>query len=238
MFEKVLIIRQKTKESEAVIAKLSGSYFVVWVKDMHAALAYINHNTDIKAIILDIDNPEISAEQFLSIISVHSSYRRMRVILAANSEDDVRIAELLKAGAVDFVTKPMDATSLKIVLDRHLVNNNFGDNKLDNDTNMILETLFKDAPIGVAITRVTRLEDGENLQTVVMNKTYERLVGRTSGDIKNHDWQSITHPDDIAESVELFRRLEKGEISSYSRHKRYLKARRNYCLGQLSCFNV
>jgi len=223
MFEKVLIIRQKTKESEAVIAKLSGSYFVVWVKDMHAALAYINHNTDIKAIVLDIDNPEISAEQFLSIISVHSSYRRMRVILVANSEDDVRIAELLKAGAVDFVTKPMDSTSLKIVLDRHLVNNNFGDNKIDNDTNMILETLFKDAPIGVAITRVTRLEDGENLQTVVMNKTYERLVGRTSDDIKNHDWQSITHPDDIAESVELFRRLEKGEISSYSRHKRYLK---------------
>ena len=223
MFEKILIIRHKTKECEAIIAKLSDSYFVECVEDIHSALFYINSNNDVKAIVLDIDNPEVDAEQFLEIIEVHASYRLINVILVADPQQQLRIAKCLKKGAADFVTRPVDANALKIVLDLHLANIHKNGNKMDSDTNIILETVFKDAPIGVAITRVTHLEKGKDLQTVVMNKTYERIIGRSSDEINSHDWQAITHPDDIAKSKELFDRLEKGDISNYSRTKRYIR---------------
>ena len=69
------------------------------------------------------------------------------------------------------------------------------------------QLLFDEAPIGIALTG----PDGRWLQ---VNPALCALVGHSAEDLLARDFQSITHPDDLADSVEQMRRLLAGEISS------------------------
>ena len=75
--------------------------------------------------------------------------------------------------------------------------------------------LFDEAPIGMALNGT----DGRWLQ---VNPALCALVGYPAEDLLACDFQSITHPDDLADSVEQMRRLLAGELSSYELDKRYL----------------
>src|SRR5574344_2733748 len=138
-------------------------------------------------------------------------------MVVGHMSDQMRIARCLEKGATDFITRPVDVDALKTLLELHLSNaeQDNPDAPL-NATTMIFERLFNDAPIGVAISRVTRISDTERITSVVMNPAYEKIIGRKN-DSQNFDWRSITHPDDLAESEELFNQLESRQISSYNR---------------------
>ena len=77
------------------------------------------------------------------------------------------------------------------------------------------QLLFDEAPIGIALNG----PDGRWLQ---VNPALCALVGYSAEDLLARDFQSITHPDDLAASVEQMRRMLAGEISSYELDKRYL----------------
>ena len=223
MFEKILLLGPMSSECELVKGKLSDSYFVICCQDVHSALQFIKKNNDIRLILIDIDTPKLVVEQFLEILRVHASYRNIKTIVVAEVGDQLRVARCLDKGASDFINKPIDPDALKLLIDLHInIDGDPGDS-VSNDTNIIFETLFKDAPVGVAITRVTKINEKENLTTVVMNPAYERIIGRTKKELQNFDWKMVTHPDDIDMSRELFQKLERHEINSYSRQKRYVR---------------
>ena len=77
------------------------------------------------------------------------------------------------------------------------------------------QLLFDEAPIGIALTG----PDGRWLQ---VNPALCALVGYSAEDLLARDFQSITHPDDLADSVEQMRRMLAGEISFFEMDKRYL----------------
>jgi len=48
-------------------------------------------------------------------------------------------------------------------------------------------------------------------------------LGRSKEEIIALGWEKITHPDDVEEDLENFKRLLAGEINSYSMDKRYIR---------------
>lgn len=56
-----------------------------------------------------------------------------------------------------------------------------------------------------------------------VNPKYCEIAGRTEQDLLALDFQSITHPDDLPENVEKWRRLVAGETRGYELEKRYLR---------------
>lgn len=222
MFDKILVLSANKDQADTIKDALAGSYFVINALDVHTALQFIKRNNDLKAILLDIDLPRLVPEQFLEILSVHRSYQHIKTIVVGHMSDQMRIARCLEKGATDFITRPVDMDALKTLLELHLSNTEqtTRDTPL-NATTMIFERLFNDAPIGVAISRVTRISDTDKITSVVMNPAYEKIIGRKN-DSQNFDWRSITHPDDLAESEDLFNQLESRQISSYNRVKRYV----------------
>ena len=74
---------------------------------------------------------------------------------------------------------------------------------------------FEHAPIGMAISSI----DGAILQ---VNQAYCDTLGRSAEEVIDHSVMEFTHPDDIAENMNLTRKLLRGEIPHYQIEKRYL----------------
>jgi len=56
-----------------------------------------------------------------------------------------------------------------------------------------------------------------------VNPKYCEIAGRTEQDLLGRDFQSITHPDDLAENLEKFRRLADGEVRHFEMEKRHVR---------------
>jgi PAS domain S-box-containing protein len=76
---------------------------------------------------------------------------------------------------------------------------------------------FDNAPIGVALVA----PDGRWLN---VNHAMLRIIGYTREELLAMDFQSITHPDDLPNDLELLGRIISGEIDSYELEKRYIHA--------------
>ena len=76
---------------------------------------------------------------------------------------------------------------------------------------------FDNAPIGVALVSPA----GGWLQ---VNQALLHITGYTKRQLLSMDFQSITHPDDLAPSLELTHRLLSGEIATFAVEKQYLHA--------------
>ena len=76
---------------------------------------------------------------------------------------------------------------------------------------------FDEAPIGVALVSL----DGLFLR---VNRALCEISGYPAEDLVGMDFQSITHPDDLAESLDHLRALAAGEAEGIQVEKRYLSA--------------
>jgi PAS domain S-box-containing protein len=77
-------------------------------------------------------------------------------------------------------------------------------------------TTFDLAAIG--ITHVA--PDGRWL---LVNRTFSDIVGYGREELLTMRYQDITHPDDLAGDLDRTRQIERGEVESYTREKRYLR---------------
>ncbi|MEO5573362.1 MAG: EAL domain-containing protein [Gammaproteobacteria bacterium] len=79
-----------------------------------------------------------------------------------------------------------------------------------------LHTVFTQATVGIMITD----KDGRFLQ---VNQAVCDITGYTETELYALDFASITHPDDLENTLDSMRRLLAGEIPTFALEKRYLK---------------
>jgi diguanylate cyclase (GGDEF)-like protein/PAS domain S-box-containing protein len=79
----------------------------------------------------------------------------------------------------------------------------------------LFRSVFEQAAVGITLTRL----DGSYGRA---NQKFAELLGYTVDELCMLDFQSITHPDDLAPDLELVNRLLQGECETYSLEKRFL----------------
>ena len=75
---------------------------------------------------------------------------------------------------------------------------------------------FENAAVGIA----QKDADGRFLR---VNEKYCQIVGYSRDELLQRTFQEITHPDDLAAELERYTPLMRGDLSSYSLEKRYLR---------------
>ncbi|WP_211218965.1 PAS domain S-box protein [Flavobacterium gelidilacus] len=77
------------------------------------------------------------------------------------------------------------------------------------------KTIFEQAAIGISnIDSVTG-------KFIEINEKFCKLLGYSQSEMKEKNWQSITHPEDLKKDVEYVKKIENGIIDHYSMEKRY-----------------
>jgi PAS domain S-box-containing protein len=78
------------------------------------------------------------------------------------------------------------------------------------------EAIFDQAAVGIAYI------DSFSGNFIEINKQYCRLLGYSRQEMKNKNFQSVTHPDDLEKDLIQLEKLRKGQIRSYALEKRYI----------------
>ena len=89
------------------------------------------------------------------------------------------------------------------------------------DSEERFKSAFENAPIGMALASVGPADVGRYLQ---VNAAMSALIGHSEEKLLTMSGPDITHPDDVAASIEVTRRMVDGEITSATLDKRYLHA--------------
>lgn len=77
------------------------------------------------------------------------------------------------------------------------------------------KTIFEQAALGIANL------DSNTGKFLEINQKFCELLGYTEKEMKEKDFQSITHSDDLQRDLEYFQKIKQGLIEQYSLEKRY-----------------
>jgi PAS domain S-box-containing protein/diguanylate cyclase (GGDEF)-like protein len=90
-----------------------------------------------------------------------------------------------------------------------------------HQSEQLFKGAFEEAPIGMALTSVDAGDAGRFVQ---VNRAMCELLGYSEDELLSMSFGDISHPEDLDESVDSFRRILAGEITDYELEKRYLRA--------------
>ncbi len=84
-------------------------------------------------------------------------------------------------------------------------------------------SVFKQAPVGIAIMNDKRHSRNEDFSDININPVYARILGRTKEELQNITWEEISFPEDLDIDLVYYEKFKKGEIDQYSIEKRFFK---------------
>lgn len=87
-------------------------------------------------------------------------------------------------------------------------------------------TTVQNAPVGIA----TSNSDKHFLSA---NNMFCQILGYTESELKQLTFKDITHPEDLAESINLMQAIDTGKMPSFSQEKRYVKKDGNLIIGKI-----
>jgi len=223
MLEKILVVSNSHSDCETIQETLSYSLVLI-ADNVTQALKYLDANETIRLIFLDVDLPDMAGYHLLAILKMNEKYENIRVIIMSKSSEFEQMMSGPELASVDYLQKPIVAEPLKIIVRLQAEITNQTDlMKKMSGTSHLFDLLFKQAPFGIAITRIKRGTKGHDPLSVSVNPAYERIIGRNQDKTDTYDWRKITHPDDLRISEAYYERLINGEISYYTREKRYIR---------------
>jgi len=143
------------------------------------------------------------------MFSTGSSVDNMRVIDRNGRERTVRAFSRMERDLVD-------GRVVRITGSVQDVSQQFEDQKKLQRNEALLSSVYDNAGIGVVLHAV----DGNT--RIRVNPAFCKMVGHTEAHLLRERYADLTHPDDLAESLELRRQLFEGEIEYFNVEKRYV----------------
>ena len=83
--------------------------------------------------------------------------------------------------------------------------------------NELYSTMFLQVPLGIALI------DSLNGKFLDANPRFAEIAGRSIEEMRNIDWMSITHPDDVQEDLDNMALMNAGKTSGFTMDKRYIR---------------
>jgi PAS domain S-box-containing protein len=220
-----ILVADDSGTDRLIIRNMLVGYDVLLACDGVEALRAIEDNPDIDLMILDLNMPNMDGFQVLDILRSDKRYERLLTIILTNYDELVNEIKGLQMGAVDYIRKPIHMESLKARIETHvelLKMRQLLEDKL-SESEITFDTVFQEAPIGIAISQSNEPYAAEESSFVNLNKAFEQITGRTKEELNNIGWAQITHPDDADTDLNNFLKLRAGELKSYSIEKRLIK---------------
>lgn len=198
-------------------------YIILTAVDKSEALLIIDDNSDITLAIFNLSSEnEIELKKISEINEIIKSIPL--IVLSNNIETNIE-AMAMKLGAIDVIKRPFSKEILKGKIDFYIeffqMKRFIENNPYENDN--IWDAVFQQSPIGIAISNLSEANFVNCNNYIRINPVFEQITGRTKADIIKLGWTKITHPDDLNEDVENYKKLLAGEISNYRMEKRYIK---------------
>jgi PAS domain S-box-containing protein len=172
-------------------------------------------------ILLDVELPGMNGFELCRHLrrDPRTAHIPVALVTARISEDDVK--EGISAGAVDYIKKPFDMDEVRmrvrtqIRLHETMVEQERMHEELCSSERRF-EATFEQAAVGMAMVE----PEGKFFR---VNRRLCDILGYTANELTGLRFQDITHPDDLAPDLDARRALRSGELSVYSREKRYLR---------------
>lgn len=220
---KILVVDDSASDRMTIKNKLS-EYCILTACDGVEAMRVLEENDGINLLVLDLDMPNMNGFQVLESLNADKRYRKLRTIILTNNDELDNEIKALKLGAVDYIRKPIHMDSLKVRIDVHVAllrTEQLLEQQLD-EQKLNFNMIFEQIPIGMAIS-LSAYPKRSDEAVVRINSMYEQITGRTKEELISLGWAEITHPEDLEEDLNNFRKLQSGEIRIYSMDKRYIK---------------
>ena len=245
MSAKILVV-DDSLTARKLISGMLTAYTVLTACDGKDALRMIDENPDIDLVILDLNMPVMDGFEVLRILKSEIRYAKIRTIILTNFDEIDNEIKGLNLGAIDYIRKPVNMESLLIRIEIHLnlkqaqelleKENLLLDQVVREKTTAIQElfektrnseilfrSIFNQAPIGIAFVSESHFISYTADQIPCINPMFEKILGRSKEELDQIDWAEITHPDDLDEDLDHFRKFKSGMIDSYTMQKRFIK---------------
>jgi putative two-component system response regulator len=203
--EKVLVVDDMEMNRMILDAILSDDYEVVQAPDGLTAVDILYNSLELPAIVLlDIMMPEMDGFEVLELIKSNTRTAGIPVVFITAADIESTETRGLRAGAVDYVSKPFNPEVVKARVDNHLELKRYRDNleetvekkvrQLVRNKENMLETL-------ATVIEYRNLESGHHVRrTSILSRT---LVGRLL-DIPYYARQlNELHPESLLKAVPI-----------------------------------
>jgi len=219
-----ILVAEDSATDRFIIKNMLSEYTVLTACDGVEAMRVLEEHEGINILILDLNMPNMDGFQVLELLKENERYRELRTIILTNYNELDNEIKGLKMGAIDYIRKPIQMYSLKARIEVHiaLIRAEQALKKQLDEQTLSFDMLFDQAPVGVAISYNCDPQSPDETM-VRINPGFEQITGRTKEELVNLGWAKITHPDDVQEDIENFRKLQAGEIKNYSMEKRFIK---------------
>jgi len=224
MSAKILVVDDSASD-RFIIERMLREYDILTACDGIEAMQQIDEHGDIDIVILDLNMPKMDGFEVLKALKSDDRYKRLRTIILTNYDELDNEIEGLRLGAVDYIRKPVNMDSLKARIEIHvelLRIQQLLERKL-YEQGLTFETIFQQAPVGIAISHGFEPSYGNKNLVARFNPMFEKITGRTKDELMELGWAKITYPDDLDKDLTNFKKLQRGELSSYSMEKRYVR---------------
>ncbi len=220
-----ILIVDDSATDRMMIQNMLSDYHTCTACNGEEALQIIHGHEDIDLIILDLNMPVMNGFEMLEALKKNEYSRDIRTIILTNYDELDKEIRGLKAGAIDYIRKPVNLESLRVRINIHLQLLNIQrlyKRKL-MERSLTLGTIFDQAPIGIALAFNDKPADADNRNYTIINPMFESITGRTKDELIKAGWVNITHPDDVELDKQYYRKFTEGSIDTYNIQKRYIK---------------
>jgi two-component system sensor histidine kinase UhpB len=167
---------------------------------------------DLDIVLLDLNLPDSRGLNTLTTLLGQAP--KIPIVVVSGLSDEDTAVEAVKLGAQDYLVKGEISASMLIRVLRYAIERKQAEEAIRENEERF-RRIFEEGPLGMATMN-------SDYCFISVNETFCRLLGYTEQELCKLTIKDITHPEHIAQDMEMVKKLFHGEIPIYRTEKRYI----------------